>query len=93
MEKNKYFVEFCYGDHSEWTNEIEDYDTALNFACVSSELLGVSETRVWCENEIVAVYVDGEEKDNEIDYEYDEPYDPFDEVGYDPYGGCFDMDL
>ena len=25
--------------------------------------------------------------------EYEEPYDPFDEVGYDPYTGGFDMDL
>ena len=96
MKPNKYVVEYCYGDHNEWGNETADLDVALNHARVSSELAGVSETRVWCEDEIWATFVDGEEKDEddyEIDNEYDEPCDPFDEYGYDPYGGCFDMDL
>ena len=94
MKPNKYVVEYCYGDHNEWSDEITDLDVALNHAAVSSELAGVSETRVWCEDELFATFVDGEEKDDEINYDYDgEPIDPFDEVGYDPYGGCFDMDL
>lgn len=97
MTPNKYVVEYCYDDHNEWSDEIADLDVALNHAAVSSELAGVSETRVWCEDELFATFVDGEAKDDEIDYEidneYDEPIDPFDECGYDPYGGCFDMDL
>ena len=96
MKPNKYVVEYCYGNHNEWSDEIEDYDVALNHAAVSSEIAGVSETRVWCDDEVMAVFVDGDfadEDDYEIDNEYDEPIDPFDEYGYDPYGGCFDMDL
>ena len=52
MKPNKYVVEYCYGDHNEWGNETADLDVALNHARVSSELAGVSETRVWCEDEI-----------------------------------------
>ena len=90
MTPNKYVVEYCYGDHNEWSNEIEDYDVALNHAAVSSELAGVSETRVWCDDEVMAVFVDGDYAEED---DYDEPVDLFDEVGYDPYSGCFDMDL
>ena len=66
MTPNKYVVEYCYGDHNEWSDEIADRDIALNHAAVSSELVGVSETRVWCEDELLATFVDGEEKDDEI---------------------------
>ena len=89
-----YVVETFYTDHNEWSDEIEEYCDALNYARKMSELDGVSETRVWDEDEIMAVFVDGEEEEElTLSDEWDEPYDPFDEVGYDPYGGCFDMDL
>ena len=96
----KYVVEVMYGDRNEWSDEIEFYGDALNYALAMSELAGVSETRVWYGEEIVATCVDGIFQVNEYDdededewAEYDEPNYPFDEVGYDPYTGGFDPDL
>jgi hypothetical protein len=99
----KYVVEVIYGNRNEWSDEIEFYGDALNHALAMSELQGVSETRVWADDEIVAICVDGifqvdecedwgdEEEDEWA--EYDEPNYPFDEWGYDPYTGGFDPDL
>ena len=99
----KYVVEVCYSNHNEWSEETEDYRVAIVYAMKVSKLEGVSEARVYEDDEVTSIYVDGmyhdpreeeEEEDYcEIDNEYDEPIDPFDECGYDPYGGCFDMDL
>ena len=96
----KYVVEVCYGNHNEWSDEEELYGEALNYALAMSELQGVSEARVWADDEIVATCVDGifqfAEHDDEDEDEwakYDEPNHPFDEWGYDPYAGGFDPDL
>ena len=104
----KYVVEVMYGDRNEWSNEIEYYGDALNHALAMSELAGVSETRVWADDEIVVTCVDGlfqcdeyedwdrehEDWGDEDDWaEYDEPNYPYDEWGYDPYTGGFDPDL
>ena len=92
----KYVVEVCYGDRNEWSDEIKFYGDALNHALAMSELAGVSEARVWCDDEIIDIVVDGIIQDEEpVDEwaEYDEPNYPFDEVGYDPYTGGYDMDL
>ena len=93
-----YVVEVCYGERNEWSDEMEYYGDALNYALAKSEMQGVSETRIWFGDEIVDTVVDGiiqEEEENwsEWDDDWDEPYDPFDEVGYDPYTGGFDPDL
>ena len=93
-----YVLETCYGDHNEWSDEIEYYLTALDLACKKSRLAGVSEVRVWLGDEVVDVYVDGEVHDPDEEQEdewveYDEPHYSFDEVGYDPYTGGYDADL
>lgn len=91
-----YVVEVCYGERSEWSDEMEYYGDALNYALAMSELQGVSETRVWFGDEVVDTVVDGiiqsDEEEDEWE-EYDEPNYPFDEWGYDPYTGGFDPDL
>lgn len=87
----KYVVEIMYRDHSEWSDEIEYYGDALNHALAMSELAGVSEARVWFDEEIIDIAVDGIIQDECEDW--DEWDDPFDEVGYDPYTGGYDMDL
>ena len=91
----KYVVEVIYGNRNEWSEEMDYYGDALNHALAMSELQGVSETKVWFDEEVIDTVVDGiiQGECEEWDDDYDEPYDPFDEVGYDPYGGCFDMDL
>ena len=93
----KYVVEVMYGDRNEWSDEIEFYGDALNHALAMSELAGVSEARVWADDEIVATCVDGifqiDEYEEDDWAEYDEPNYPFDEWGYDPYTGGFDPDL
>ena len=98
----KYVVEVCYGNRNEWSEETEDYRVAIVYAMKVSKLEGVSEARVYEDDEVTSIYVDGlyhdpqeeEEEDwNEWDDDWDEPYDPFDEVGYDPYTGGYDMDL
>lgn len=89
-----YVVETFYTNRNEWSDEIKEYCDALNHARKMSELDGVSETRVWDEDEIVAVFVDGEEEEDlTLPDEWDEPCDYFDEIGYDPYTGGYDMDL
>ena len=90
-----YVVEICYGDRNEWSDEIEYYGDALNYALAMSELQGVSETRVWFDSEIIDTVVDGMIQGEYEDWgdDWDEPYDQFDEVGYDPYTGGYDMDL
>ena len=92
-----YVVEVCYGNRNEWSDEMEYYGDALNYALAMSELQGVSETRVWFGDEIVNTCVDGiiqsEEEEEDEWEEYDEPNYPFDEWGYDPYAGGFDPDL
>lgn len=88
----KYVVEVCYGNRNEWSEEVEEYCDALNHARKMSELDGVSEARVWCDGEVVTMLVDGEEEEDPID-EWAEYEDRWDEVGYDSYGGCYDMDL
>ena len=86
-----YVVEVIYGNRNEWSDEIEYYGDALSYALAMSKLEGVTETRVWFDDEIVDIVVDGVAQE---DYgTWDEPYDPFDEVGYDPYTGGYDMDL
>ena len=92
----KYVVEVMYRDHNEWSDEMEEYCDALNNAREMSELAGVSEARVWYDEEIIDIAVDGIvqgecEEWNEWDDE--EPCDDWDEVGYDPYTGGYDMDL
>ena len=94
-----YVVEMCYGDRNEWSEEIEYYGDALNYALAMSELKGVSETKVWFGDELIDIVVDGiiqgecEMWEEDEWAEYDEPNYSFDEVGYDPYTGGFDADL
>jgi hypothetical protein len=88
----KYVVEVMYRDRNEWSDEIEHYGDAVNHAREMSQLAGVSETRVWYEEEIIDIFVDGEEYEEEVD-EWAEYEDRWDEVGYDPYTGGFDPDL
>ena len=88
----KYVVEVMYRDRNEWSDEMEEYCDALNYAREMSKLAGVSEARVWYEEEIIDIFVDGEEYEEEVD-EWAEYEDRWDEVGYDPYTGGFDPDL
>ena len=95
----KYVVEMCYGDHNEWSDEIDNYVDACEYACSMSKLAGVSEARVYSDCDVLLdVYVDGEDAPLPLDEdeewgEYDEPNYPYDEWGYDPYTGGFDADL
>ena len=99
----KYVVEVIYGNRNEWSDEFDYYGEALNYALAMSELAGISETRVWYDEEIIDTCVDGiiqgecedwEEDEEEDEWaEYDEPNYPYDEWGYDPYTGGFDPDL
>jgi hypothetical protein len=82
-----------YRDRNEWSDEMEEYYDALNHAREMSQLAGVSEARVWYEEEIIDIFVDGEEYEEDEWAEYDEPNHPFDEWGYDPYTGGFEADL
>ena len=91
-----YVVEVCYGDRNEWSNEFDKYSHACQYAYDMSKLAGVGEARIYQGDEHIMTYVDGEEQLpdwNEWDDDWDEPYDPLDEVGYDPYTGGYDMDL
>lgn len=38
-------------------------------------------------------WAEDDDDDCGLEDDYDEPYDPFDEVGYDPYSGGYDIDL
>ena len=90
-----YIIEVCYGDRNEWSDEVKYYNDALTHALTMSLVDGVSETRVWFDEELIDTCVDGhivEEEDNERE-EYDDTCDLFDEVGYDPYTGGYDADL
>jgi hypothetical protein len=86
----KYVVEVMYRDRNEWSDEMAEYCDALNHAREMSKLAGVSEARVWYEEEIIDIFVDGEEYEEDEWAEYE---DRWDEVGYDPYAGGFDPDL
>jgi hypothetical protein len=100
-----YDVTFWYKDGLEWDCGFMTKEAADFSACKYSLVEGVSEALVYDEDgHLVGVWVNGEavaveeyERQAvalcEIDNEYDEPIDPLDECGYDPYGGCFDMDL
>ena len=75
----------------------QDFDRATAKAKDASLEAGVSEALVYNDDGcIIAVFVAGEEvdleayMDNDFADEYDDTYD---EHGYDPYSGCFDMDL
>lgn len=95
----KYVVEVCYGNRNEWSNEIDHYVNACDYAREMSELAGVSEARVYSDCDVLLdVYVNGEDAplplgEEDEWAEYDEPNYPFDEWGYDPYTGGFDADL
>ena len=90
----KYVVEVIYGNRNEWSDEMEYYGDALNYALAMSELQGVGETKVWFGEEVIETVVDGIIQGEYEDWEEDdEPCDYFDEVGYDPYTGGYDMDL
>jgi hypothetical protein len=89
----KYVVEVCYGDRNEWSDEIKFYGDALNHALAMSELQGVSEARVWFGEEVIDTVIDGIIQDEEPVDEWAEYDDRWDEVGYDPYTGGYDMDL
>ena len=92
-----YVVEVCYGERSEWSDEMEYYGDALNYALAMSEMQKVTQTKVWFGDEVIDTVVDGIiQSDEEEEYEweeYDEPNYPFDEWGYNPYTGGFDPDL
>ena len=90
----KYVVEVCYANSNEWSNEMEHYFEALQYALEMSKLAGVCETRVYLDKEIVDVCVDGDYVEEPTDEWVDnEPSEMWDEVGYDPYTGGFDADL
>ena len=98
-------VVFWVNDTLEWDCGFMSKEASDFAACKYSLDERVSEALVYDEDgHLVSVWVNGEavaveeyERQTavlgEIDNEYDEPIDPFDECGYDPYGGCFDMDL
>ena len=91
----KYVVEVIYGNRNEWSDEIDYYGDALNYALAMSELKSVGETKIWFGEEVIDTIVDGIIQGDDWDDwdDWDEPYDPLDEVGYDPYTGGYDMDL
>ena len=89
----KYIVEVMYRDRNEWSDEMEEYCDAVNHAREMSKLAGISEARVWYDEEIIDIFVDGKEYEEDEWAEYDESSYPYDEWGYDPYTGGFDADL
>ena len=90
----KYVVEIIYGNRNEWSDEFDYYGDALDYAIDMSKLQGVGETKVWFEEEVVDTVVDGIVQGDEEQWdEWAEYEDRWDEVGYDPYTGGFDLDL
>lgn len=87
----KYKVEVCYGDHNEWCVDCPHYSDALSYALERSYDEGVSETRVWFDNDIIDTCVDGAIVEDPWDEP--EPIDEWDELGYDAYLGCISEDL
>ena len=92
-----YQVGYWYHDGLEWDEQVEELEVAMFSAKARSQMPFVSEALVYDEDgTIVGVWVDGEEKDvdeyiaNDLCDDYD---DCDNEIGYDPYSGCYDMDL
>jgi hypothetical protein len=88
---------YVWRDEMELHGETDSLDRAGITAAELSIEAGVSEVLIYNDDgAIVEVWVDGNEvdleayMDNDFADEYDDTYD---EYGYDPYSGCFDMDL
>ena len=64
MKKFSYVVEVCYGNHNEWSDEVSNYCDALKHARKMSEMQGVSEARIWCEDELINILVEGDFVEN-----------------------------
>ena len=60
MDKKTYVVETIYGATSEWGNELDNFNDALDYALAQSNLMGVVKARVWWGEEIVATAEEGE---------------------------------
>lgn len=86
-----YAVETMWKHGNEWSNEFEDYADAIEYASFMSRLEGVSEARVWYGNEIDCTWVDGEIVRPD-DWEEEPIEDAVDEMGFNPYMGCYDWD-
>ena len=75
----------------------QDIDMATVKAKDASLEAGVSEVLIYNDDGcIIAVFVAGEEVDLEayMDNDFADEYDDiYNEYGYDPYSGCYDMDL
>ena len=67
----KYVVEVCYGNRNEWSDEIDKYSHACQYAFDMSQLAGVSEARIYQGDEHIMTYVDGEEQLPDWDKEED----------------------
>lgn len=87
----KYLVETMYAHSNEWSNEIEEYADAVEYASFMSRLAGVSETRIWYGDELDSTWVDGEIV-RPVDWEEEPIEDAVDEMGFNPYMGCYDWD-
>lgn len=90
---------YVWRDELELHGEVDSLDRAGITAAELSMEAGVSEVLIYNEDgTIVEAWVNGNEVDlqeyMDRDFSEDyEDYDPYDEVGYDPYSGCYDMDL
>ena len=84
-----YIVETMYKYSNEYSNELEEYADAVEYASFMSKLAGVSEARIWYGNDLDSIWVDGECVGNDYTDDY---IDYFDEVGYNPYTGGYDAD-
>jgi len=87
----KYVVEWYTTNSNEVSLEFESYTDAQDYAVYKSKLVGVSEVKIFDEdNELVGYFVNGVSFPITDDYEHDYDYD---EIGYNPYTGCYDEDL
>ena len=92
-----YVVEVCYGNRNECSNEFDKYSHACQYACDMSKLAGVSEARIYQDDENIMIYVDGEEQlpdwddvedwekgyeDWGVDYEDEDEWAEYDEPNY-----------
>ena len=76
---------------------VQGYTKAYNGAMMAS-LESEQAVGLWQDGELLHFFRDGEEVDIQAEMDedfaddYDEPYDIDDEIGYNPYMGCFDGD-
>lgn len=97
----KYVVEWFTTNSNEVSPEFDEYLDAREYAIFQSRLAGISEARVVDEDGVeLGRYVDGEfapitcdDDWCDDDDDFDDDCGDYDEVGYNPYTGCYDADL